>query len=78
MVSVCFLAAMLAGLYKGVHPGRYRLKEGMSYGEVITLFKQGHQTPVRVTFNNVRTLPQHLDEVGGCDSFFIARMQKVK
>ncbi len=26
----------------------------------------------------VRTLPQHLDEVGGCDSFFIARMQKVK
>ena len=50
--------AMLAGLYKGVHPGRYRLKEGMSYGEVITLFKQGHQTPVRVTFNNVRTLPQ--------------------
>ncbi|MBE5033601.1 endolytic transglycosylase MltG [Rikenellaceae bacterium DSM 108975] len=50
--------ALLAGLHKGVHPGRYRLKEGMSYGEVIAMLRQGHQTPVRVTFNNIRTLPQ--------------------
>lgn len=26
----------------------------------------------------VRTLPQHLETLGGCDSFFIARLQKVK
>lgn len=50
--------AMIAGLYKGVHPGHYRLRKGMSYREVIAMFKHGHQTPVRVTFNNIRTLPQ--------------------
>ena len=38
-----------------VHPGRYRLDAGMSYSSLINMLKSGRQTPVRVTFNNLRT-----------------------
>lgn len=41
----------LAGTFK---PGHYVLKPGMSIIEVARMLKLGLQTPVRVTFNNVR------------------------
>ena len=42
-------------LDSSVHPGRYRLDAGMSYSSLINMLKSGRQTPVRVTFNNLRT-----------------------
>ena len=44
------------GTDRAVRPGRYALKEGMTYREVINRLKAGLQAPARVTFNNVRTL----------------------
>ena len=39
-------------------PGHYQLKESSSYLQLIRAFQRGWQSPVRVTFNNIRTLPQ--------------------
>ncbi|GAB4256479.1 MAG: endolytic transglycosylase MltG [Vicingaceae bacterium] len=41
-----------------VHPGRYLLKNKMSNNELINLLRSGNQTPVKVTFHNVRTKEQ--------------------
>lgn len=38
--------------------GRYELREGMSVIEVVRMFKLGLQSPVTLTFNNIRTLEQ--------------------
>ena len=51
-------AARLTGLTDNVRPGRYRLKKGMGYTGIARMFQRGLQSPVTVTFNNVRTLPQ--------------------
>lgn len=37
-----------------VHPGRYRLEQGMSNNELINMLRSGEQVPVNVTFNNIR------------------------
>ena len=50
--------ARLFSLDQGVRPGHYILKEGMSYIDAVKMFRNGLQTPVRLTFNNIRTLPQ--------------------
>jgi len=42
-----------------VKPGRYMVEDGMSNNELINLLRSGAQSPVMVTFNNVRT-PQQL------------------
>lgn len=44
------------GLDSTVRPGRYQLREGMTYSALINMFKSGRQSPVRVTFNNLRSL----------------------
>lgn len=41
-----------------VKPGRYIIEPGMTYPEIIDLLRSGKQTPVNLTFNNVRTLAQ--------------------
>ena len=38
-----------------VRPGRYRIKDGMSNNELVNLLRSGKQTPVRVTFQNIRS-----------------------
>jgi len=43
-------------LDSSVRPGSYRLREGMSYSSLINMLKSGRQTPVRVTFNNLRSM----------------------
>ncbi|ASB50935.1 endolytic transglycosylase MltG [Alkalitalea saponilacus] len=35
--------------------GRYTLREGMSNNDIVNLLRSGRQTPVNVTFNNIRT-----------------------
>lgn len=44
--------------YKTVRPGHYEIKNGMSNKTLVTMLQRGLQTPVRVTFNNIRTKEQ--------------------
>ncbi len=41
-----------------VKGGRYHLKPNMSNNQLINLLRSGRQTPVKVTFNNIRTKQQ--------------------
>jgi len=41
-----------------IKPGRYLLKNGMSNYRLVNMLLMGTQTPVMLTFNNIRTLPQ--------------------
>lgn len=43
---------------KKIKPGRYLIKNGMSNNDVVNLLRSGSQTPVNVTFNNIRNLDQ--------------------
>ncbi len=43
---------------KKIRPGRYELKNGMTNFELIRKLRSGNQTPVRLTFNNIRTKEQ--------------------
>ena len=40
---------------KSVKTGRYLLKKGMNTNQIVNILKSGRQTPLNVTFNNVRT-----------------------
>lgn len=51
----------VAGLKKydqRIKPGRYRLQNGMSNNELVNMLRIGDQRPVRVSFNNMRTIEQ--------------------
>lgn len=37
-----------------IHPGRYVIKQGMSNNQLCNMLRGGLQTPVKVTFNNMR------------------------
>lgn len=45
-------------LKEDVRPGHYHIKEGTSYLQLARMLQRGWQTPIRITFNNIRTLPQ--------------------
>ena len=38
-----------------IKPGRYKLKVGMNTNQVVNRLRSGTQSPIKVTFNNVRT-----------------------
>ena len=49
----------MAGLmsYTGkVKPGRYEIENGMSARSLLNMLRSGNQKPVRITFNNIRTV----------------------
>ncbi|MGC8865841.1 MAG: endolytic transglycosylase MltG [Bacteroidales bacterium] len=46
------------GLDKRVKPGRYRLRDGMSNLQLVRMLMGGHQEPVRLVFNSIRTKEQ--------------------
>lgn len=51
--------------------GRYRIREGMTYRELINMFMAGLQEPVNITFNTVRTkqdLARQVSRYLECDS----------
>jgi UPF0755 protein len=48
-----------------VKPGRYLLHKGMNNKELISLLRSGKQAPVKVTFNNLRTLEQLAGRISG-------------
>ena len=41
-----------------LHPGKYKISEGMSNNALINLLRAGRQEPVDLIFNNIRTMPQ--------------------
>jgi UPF0755 protein len=47
-----------------VKAGRYVIDRGLSYNELINILRSGRQTPVRLTFNNIRTLNQLAGKAG--------------
>jgi UPF0755 protein len=57
IVSFSFLSKLMK-YDELVRPGKYRLESNMSNREAITLLRSGKQTPVRITFNNIRTIEE--------------------
>jgi len=43
---------------ENIKPGHYLIKNGTGNDKLINLLRSGNQTPVKVTFNNIRTLEQ--------------------
>lgn len=48
-----------------VKPGRYIIDSDQSYNGLVNLLRSGRQTPVRVTFNNIRYLTELAGRIGG-------------
>ena len=47
-----------------IKPGRYVLKKGMNARELAGMLRSGNQTPLRITFNNIRTMPELAGRLG--------------
>jgi UPF0755 protein len=47
-----------------VKPGRYVIKNDMSYLGLISLLRSGRQSPVRITFSNARTIDEIAGKIG--------------
>jgi UPF0755 protein len=47
-----------------IKPGKYIIDRELSYNGIINLLRSGRQTPVRITFNNIRTLNQLAGKIG--------------
>lgn len=47
-----------------IKPGRYLLTNGMSNNDLVNKLRSGSQTPVKVTFNNMRTVPMLAGRIG--------------
>jgi UPF0755 protein len=47
-----------------IKPGRYVIDKEFSYNSFINMLRSGHQTPVRITFQNIRTLNQLAGKIG--------------
>lgn len=47
-----------------IKPGRFVIGNNLSYNGLINLLRSGRQTPVKITFNNVRTLNQLAGKIG--------------
>lgn len=47
-----------------IKPGHYVIKSGWNNNQLIDMFRSGRQSPVHVTFNNVRNIYQLAEKVG--------------
>ncbi|HKL71303.1 MAG TPA: endolytic transglycosylase MltG [Marinilabiliaceae bacterium] len=52
------------GLENKFEGGRYLLTNGMSNNEIINMLRSGKQSPVRITFTNVRTVEELAGQLG--------------
>jgi len=57
--------AIKKGYPQRIKPGRYVINRGLSCNQLINILRGGIQTPVIVTFNNVRTIFDLAGKVGG-------------
>ncbi|MBM3420263.1 MAG: endolytic transglycosylase MltG [Bacteroidetes bacterium] len=58
------LAAKARKYTEVIRPGRYLIEEGMSNYRLINMLRAGMQEPVRITFNNVRTIHEFAGRIG--------------
>ncbi len=56
--------AQIRGYQKNIKPGRYYIKGNAGNSEVVLMLRSGAQAPVKVTFNNIRTLDDLVGKVG--------------
>jgi UPF0755 protein len=61
-MAFSFLAKIM-GYHHQVKSGRYALRAGMSNLEAIRLLRSGTQDPVKITFNNVRLIPDLSEKI---------------
>ena len=61
--SFDFLSGVMKYKKDKVAPGRYILKPGMSNRELISMLRAGIQTPLNITFNNVRTVEELVGKI---------------
>ena len=59
-----FLTVARAMGVDSVRAGRYMLRAGTGARQAAAMFRIGAQTPLRVTFNNIRTMPQFAAVLG--------------
>ena len=50
---------------KLVKPGRYVISRPLTYNQLINILRGGRQSPIMITFNNVRTLNEIAGKIGG-------------
>jgi UPF0755 protein len=62
LVSFSFLAKLM-GYDDQIKPGRYVIKKDMTNLEVLKILRSGKQAPVRITFNNVRVVPELSEKI---------------
>ena len=55
--------ARIKNLKKHIHSGKYLIEKGMSNNEIVNMIRSGRQTPVKLTFNNVRTINEFAGKV---------------
>ncbi len=48
-----------------IKPGKYLIDKRLSYQALINLLRSGQQTPVNITFNNIRTVYELAGKIGG-------------
>lgn len=74
-----FLVAKLKKFDNSVASGRYLIQKEMSYNDIVNLFRSGNQTPVQLTFNNIRTREELASVLSGqlmVDSaFFVQKLR---
>jgi len=54
VVTFSFVAKVMNYSEGGVKPGHYTIQPKLSNRELVTLLRSGRQTPVNITFNNIR------------------------
>jgi UPF0755 protein len=62
LISFSFLAR-LTNYDEEIKPGRYIIKKGMSNLQVLKILRTGKQLPVKITFNNVRLIPELAEKI---------------
>ncbi|MCI0522418.1 MAG: endolytic transglycosylase MltG [Bacteroidales bacterium] len=59
------ITSRLKLLNRSLKPGSYLLEPGLSNNRMVNILRSGQQTPMRVTFNNIRTLDDLAGRIGG-------------
>ena len=58
------LTSRLKSFGRSVKPGSYIIEPGMSNNNIVNILRSGRQSPVNVTFNNIRTLEELAGKIG--------------
>src|SRR5690606_23266710 len=62
MISFSFVAKLL-GYQENVKPGRYEIEPRMTNTQLVRALRSGHQTPLNLTFNNIRTKEELAEKI---------------